>query len=757
MNQLFFGIYLTSVGSKLVRLFQTIFMGKYYLTLFCSIAFFFCQSQDQNKSFTVKFTEAVITPDGVLDEAVWEFADGPKDFQQYFPTDSVPAIQQTEIKMVYSNTTLYVAIKGKSAGRNYNTRSLQRDFRGGGIDQISLVFDTFNDGTLAYLFGINPFGVRREALISGGGTARNGFTTSWDVKWRGDAKIQDDFFTAEMAIPLTSFKFREGETKWRFNSYRLDMQSNERTTWMKIPQNQFIFSLAFMGDMIFEKGLGKSRTPLALIPYTNGIVAKDYENNETLNNFKVGGDAKISIGNSLNLDLTVNPDFSTVEVDNFITNLTRFEVALPERRQFFVDNNDLFGSFGGGRDANPFFSRRIGIASDTADNTIENRILGGLRLSGKLNNNLRLGFLNIQTEKDEGNKIPSNNNMMLALQQKVFSRSNLGFFFINRQALGTTSFVPEDEEYNRVVGLDYNLASSDNSWTGKFYAHKSFQPNDSDGNYSLGLNLGKNTRHFSAVLDLVSVDEEFNSDLGFIRRKDIVKMSNIFEGRYWPKNGKVNRYQAQIFSVVTWRPELDFLYSDYNLSLEGTAEFRSLEQLQASFNKRFVYLTSEFEPTGVDGAIALPANVGYHFNNIALSFESDERKLFNYRIEPSYGQFFNGKRYSVESRFSLRFQPKVELGLNFQYDHIELPAPYSTTDIWLISPRATITFSKSVFWSTLVQYSNQRDNLGINSRLQWRFAPLSDLFVVYNDNYFVDTFMPRSRSINLKFTYWLNI
>ena len=732
-------------------------MAKYYTAIPLLFLFLGVHSQNSPKSFTVKFIENTITPDGVLDEAVWSQANSANDFHQYFPSDSVPAIKTTEIKMLYNSTTLFVGIKAQADGPNYNTRSLQRDFRGPGIDQITFVFDTFNDGNTAFLFGINPFGVRREGLIANGGSNGRDFTTSWDVKWRGDAKVYDDYFTAELAIPLTSLKFKEGERKFRFNTYRLDMQTNERTTWIEIPQNQPIFSLAFMGDLIFDNGLGKSRTPLALIPYINGIAARDYENDENLSNFKVGGDAKVSIGNSLNLDLTVNPDFSTVEVDNFITNLTRFEVALPERRQFFVDNNDLFGNFGGGRDANPFFSRRIGIASDIEGNTIENRIIAGARLSGKLNPNLRLGFLNIQTEEDESNEIPSNNNMMLALQQKMFSRSNLGFFFINRQAVGAGDFLPEDEEYNRVVGLDYVLASADNSWTGKFYAHKSFQPEDNEGNYSLGFNLGKNTRNFSAFVDAVSIDEEFSSDLGFIPRKDIFKLANILEGRYWPEKGKINRYRLQMFNVVTWRQNLDFLYSDYNFSLEGTAEFKSLERLQARFQKRFVFLTSEFEPTGKDGAIPLPANTGYHFNSVALEFQSDQRKLFSFGIQPSYGEFFNGDRLSMEGRLNMRFQPKVELGLNMQYDHIALPEPFSTNDIWLISPRATITFSKSVFWSTLVQYSNQRDNLGINSRLQWRFAPLSDLFIVYNDNYFVNTFMPRSRSLNLKLTYWLNI
>ena len=106
---------------------------------------------------------------------------------------------------------------------------------------------------------------------------------------------------------------------------------------------------------------------------------------------------------------------------------------------------------------------------------------------------------------------------------------------------------------------------------------------------------------------------------------------------------------------------------------------------------------------------------------------------------------------------NLRIQPKAVISMNFRYDQIRLPEPYGSADIWLLSPRFDLTFSKSIFWSTLIQYSNQRDNLGINSRLQWRFAPLSDLFLVYNDNYFVNNFMPKLRSVNLKLTYWLNI
>ena len=114
----------------------------------------------------------------------------------------------------------------------------------------------------------------------------------------------------------------------------------------RVPQTQLLGTLAFADDLIFEKPLGKSRTPMTLIPYVNGLAQKDFEDNAADNSILVGGDAKIAIGDGLNLDLTFNPDFSNVEVDDIFTNLTRFELRLPERRQFFIDNSDLFGSFG---------------------------------------------------------------------------------------------------------------------------------------------------------------------------------------------------------------------------------------------------------------------------------------------------------------------------------------------------------------------------------------------------------------------------
>ena len=512
-----------------------------------------------------------------------------------------------------------------------------------------------------------------------------------------------------------------------------------------------------MGDMVFEKPLGKSKTPLAIIPYVNTSAQKDFEDDTSISNFKVGGDAKVSIGNSMNLDITLNPDFSQVEADDQVTNLTRFEVSLPEKRQFFIDNSDLFSSFGGGRDANPFFSRRIGIARDTAGNNIENKIVAGARLSGKLNKDLRLGFFTIQTEEDEANEIPSNNNTMLALQQKVFARSNIGMFFINRESLKDYDFVAQEDKYNRVVGLDYNLISENNIWSGKFYAHKSFEPEESSKNYSSGARVSFNSRKFKFFTDWVYVGDNFRSDLGFIRRTGIVKGGMNLERVLWPRNSSIINHSFRFFPIVIWSPEDDFQNTDYSVRSSWEARFKDQSFVSAQLNNRYTYLFDDFDPTNTDGGIPIPGNQGYYYNSLEFEYRSDRRKIFSYSVEPAIGRFYNGNKYSVEARMSMRFQPKALISLLINYDNISLPDPFPSADIWLISPKLDITFSRSLFWSTLIQYSNQRDNLGINSRLQWRFAPLSDLFLVYNDNYYVNEFAPRLRSINLKFTYWLNI
>ena len=286
------------------------------------------------KSVVIKKIETPIIIDGELDEDIWQQSDAADDFWQYFPSDSILAESNTEIKMAYDDRALYLGIICKSIGNNYIIPSLKRDFRAGGNDNITLIFDPFNDGANAFFFGTNPYGVLREGLISGGGEGRGGFTTSWDNKWKCKSSIGDDYWIAEIEILFSTLRFNPGSTQWKFNSYRFDMQTNETSTWSHIPRNQRIFSLGYMGDLLWEEPLKSTGSNISIIPYATTGYSKDYEDLTTEGGnsdliYNIGGDAKIGITSSLNLDLTLNPDFSQVEVDRQITDLSRFEIFFP--------------------------------------------------------------------------------------------------------------------------------------------------------------------------------------------------------------------------------------------------------------------------------------------------------------------------------------------------------------------------------------------------------------------------------------------
>ncbi len=727
--------------------------GLLFTLIFMTISFSFAQQKEVH----VKWVEEEISIDGLLDEDVWRTADVATDFWQYFPTDTLLSTSQTEIRMLFDEKFLYVGIKVYSLGDNYVVPSLKRDFSARANDNISMMFDTYRDGSNAFMFGTNPEGVQREALISGGGAGQRDFRSTWDVKWENVSKKYKGYYIAEIKIPLVSFKFRDQETKWRFTSYRFDTQSNESSTWGKTPQNQMISNLAFMGNMIFERPLNKVKTQFAVIPYVSANVSRDYDIGDTSTDFSIGGDAKIPIGNSLNLDLTVNPDFSQVEVDELVVNLTRFEVFLPEKRQFFIDNADLFSDFGNIRSANPFFSRRIGIAEDLEEENIENAIIAGARLSGKINKNLRIGVLNIQTSEDAANEIPTNNNTVIALQQKLFSRSNIGFIFVNRQVTKMSDFVDEAEKFNRVIGLDFNLRSEDNKWSGKYYLHKSFVPESGDKDFSSGGFLEYNTRKWKFNLGSTYVGEDFQADLGFIRRNDILTMDPVATRIFYPTDSKVNTHIIEIRSNATWSPDLDFKYTDGMVDLEYQMQFRNQSSMEVALNHRYTYLLEEFDPTGSDNGEPLPAFSDYTYSKLDLTYESDRRKVFSFNVRTDLGEFFNGHRYALTSDFRLRLQPYFTASFRSSINYIDLPDPYPTETIWFLGPKVDFTFTKNLFWSTFVQFNSQDQDFSINSRLQWRFKPLSDLYVVYNDNYKTTPFSPGTRALIVKFTYWINI
>lgn len=723
----------------------------------------YSQFDDESKSITVAdFTEKPVI-DGALDEAMWAELTPASDFWQYFPTDSLLAKGQTEIYMGADKDNLYIGIKCYGAGNNWLVNSLKRDFRAGGNDNITLVFDTFDDQTNGIFFGINPEGVIREGVITNGGNGFRDFSESWDNKWKGDAQKFDGYYTAELEIPFSTLRFDPSNTKWGFLAYRFDTQDNEMSVWKRTPRQQTLFSLAYTGEMIWNKTPEAKGSRVSLIPFISAGTSKDFEAGTASSSFAdIGGDIKVGVTSGLNLDLTFNPDFSQVEVDRQVTNLSRFEIFFPERRQFFVENADLFGDFGFS-DINPFFSRRIGVGKDVnTGSTVQNRILGGARLSGKLNKDTRIGLLNMQTEQNQELGVPSANYSVAVLQKKLWDRSNIGFIVINKQSSGEAVEINELTPYNRVAGLDFNYASTDNTWSGKTFLHTSITPGES-AKIAHGTEAAYNTRSFEMTWSHEYVAQDYNAEVGFVRRTNYYRAEPSISLRSFPLSGPFNR--------ISYRGDADFIFkpgfgkTDHDIGVGVNGQFNNGARFFLGLSHNYVYLFDDFDPTGTSST-PLEAETEYNYVNLEGSISTDSRKSVSASFRPYIGEYFNGWRSGLQGSLTLRYQPKGSIQLNYSWNHFSMPHLDENKQTLLIGPRIDYTFSKALFASAFIQYNTQAKNTNVNARLQWRFAPVSDFFLVFTDNYLTGNvsdpsdrfaFDIKNRAIVAKLTYWFNV
>lgn len=732
----------------------------FFFILVGVISFFQAEAQApaQQNAFAFKLKEP-ITLDGILDEAIWKDAEGWNgNFMQYFPSDTSLSKFPTRVKVAFDDTNLYLAAIMENTGpRKYVSTSLRRDYRGEQNDGISFVFDTFNDGTNAFQFGVNPYGVQREALLANGGSRSEDLNLAWDNKWYSEAKIMENHWQVEVIIPLSTLRFKEGAQNWNVNFYRIDSHTGERSTWAPIPRNIPIITTAFLRKMIFEEPLQKKGANISLIPYVAGRTSRNFlENSSESLTPAVGGDAKIGIGPAMNLDLTFNPDFSQVEVDQQVTNLDRFEIFFPERRQFFLENGDLFDSFGQPR-SRPFFSRRIGVDIDSATGqNVQSKIIYGARLSGKLNENWRVGAMNMQTATDEDAGIVGKNFTVLALQRKVFDRSNIGLIYVNKESLALDEYQQlfDPTAYNRLLGVDYNLNSANGKWTGKVFYHRTFESVKVDKPYSFNAYLLYNDLHWNWTFSVQDVGKSYNPEVGFVPRSDFKRINPDLTYLFYPKSKFINRHGPKIEFEGLWNETLGTTDRDINLGY--IVRFNSLAELEVTQRNRYVYLFSNFDPTRSGGA-PLAAGTDYSYQNVLVEFRSNPRKKLNVGVVGEFGEYFTGSIQRITSQTGLRLGYLANISMNFNYARIRLPQPQRDADLILVGPRIDLTLTKDLFWTTFVQYNSQIDNMNINTRIQWRYAPVSDFFLVYTDNYFPGDFLPKQRSLVFKLNYWLNL
>lgn len=711
------------------------------------------------KSVTIRESNSTIRVDGVLDEEAWLHAEPAQDFFQRYPADTSVAVTLTAVKLTYDQDFFYVgAVCYDLVEGDYVVESLRRDFEDRGNDALNIIIDPFSDLTNGFLFGITPYGVQRESLIINGGSGHHDENVSWDNKWFSKVSRHEDHWVAEIAIPLKTLRYKEGIETWRVNFVRIDYKQNEYSNWNWIPRNFSATSLAHTGELQWDHPLHDAKSNVSIIPYAKVGGTKDYEEGTPGKLIRgLGTDAKIGLTSSLNLDLTVNPDFSQVEVDQQVTDLDRFEIYFPEKRQFFLENSDLFADFGS-MSARPFFSRRIGIASDTStDQNIENPIYFGARLSGRINKDWRVGAMTMQAADDEEIGLPSINYAVAAVQRRVFARSNIAAILVNKQPVELLSPEADSAElksWNRVAGIDFNLASLDNRWIGKVFYHHSFSPDAGSSPFSHGASVQYQDEHWDLRWSHSLVGEDFNAEVGYVRRTGFKRITPEVGYDFYPNSRLLNRHGPSLEYEGYW--DMGNRKIDEKWSLRYMLRFNNQMFAFVSGNKEYILLTDDFDPTGTDGP-ELPTGSDYHNYYFSYFARSDIRKSLSFDARGRIGEYYNGSRFEIEGDANYRFRPYGVVSLAFSYNRVRLPDPYHDADLYLIGPKFDITFTKTLYLATLVQYNSQINNINVNARFQWRYKPASDIYLVYTDNYYGDVFKSKNRALVFKITYWLNI
>ena len=678
--------------------------------------------------------------DGLLNEQVWKTAEKTGLFYRILPIDTGFAKAQTRVMVGYDQSNLYFAIIcfDPTPGKR-PVESLRRDFSFPKNDNFIIFMDTYNDKTNGFSFGVSAAGAQWDGLQANGGFV----SLDWDCKWKSAVKNYPNRWVAEFSIPFRSIRYEENAGEWGINFSRLDLKTNEKSSWAPVPRQFQSANLAYTGALVWDEPPPGAGVNYSLIPYISGKAVRDVEAGESTNTgLDAGMDAKITLSTSMNLDLTVHPDYSQVEVDQQVTNLDRYELFFPEKRQFFLENSDLFASLGSDR-MRPFFSRRIGLNTP---------VLAGGRLSGKLGNNYRIGLMDMQTNALD--TIPAANYGVAVVQRQLFSRSNVTLFLVNKQITG----VSEDSLlsaniFNRVAGVDFNLANANNRWTGKAFYHQSFYPDAPKDAFVVAGNLAYNTQKLSVKINQAWVGEHFQAETGYIPRKGFFQVNPELQYKFFPASKKLANHGPLVKTNLFFGKEMQL--TDREVSAGYALEWLNRSKLSGNVKDVFVRLQEPFDPTHTGGD-SLAAGSTFDWKEMEISYNSDTRKLFNYELMMNIGGYYNGTKRGVTGVMNFRVQPYGSLAMVASYYRIILPEPYNSADLILVGPRLDLTFTDKLFLTTFVQYNNQIENLNLNIRFQWRFAPVSEFYIVYTENSYPENLQTKNRALVAKLSYWFN-
>ncbi len=708
--------------------------------------------------------------DGDLSDRAWQQAEVGSNFIQHEPQDGVPATEQTTLQVVFTSSTIYFAMN--AFDRNPEAiiaKEMERDSRVFQDDSLILLLDTFHDRRNAYTFETNLNGARSDTLVTDEGRDLN---LQWDGIWTVAARRTASGWAAEMAIPISTLRFDPAAPAWGLNVQRYIAHKREMTHWSGLPREvgvmgqvgstlQPVHRVSMAGELTGLQGLSRS-TQLQVKPFVIGDLSEEPELDvDPAADGDLGLDLKWGLTRSLALDLTYNTDFAEVEVDELQTNLTRFSLYFPEKRDFFLENAGIF-DFGPPHRLfylppifKAFFSRRIGL-----DEGRQVPIDWGARLTGRIGG-WNVGVLRVTTAglADEAETVPSNGFTVARVKRNVGERSTIGAMI--------TEAAPAGDQANRVVGVDFDYKPTPKLGFGGFWSSSGLGENPPEpgavddgtgggasvralGEGAYGVNVDYQGRAITAYVDAQDIEGDFDPAAGFLLRRNVRRLSPMFQ---W-----LPRIERGL--VRSWFTEVRAEY--YETLDGGELESRRIEispvgmRMMSEDRWRLGYVAeteSLVEPFEVSDGIVIPAGY-YRFDTVELAGFSNQSRMFGVRGRLRLGDFYDGRQASSRVLVNFRVSRHLQTETRWIWNDIELPQ--GDFEVGLYSQLVDITFNPDLRLNTIIQYNDLSGDLGLNLRLHWIYKPGADLFVVYNENWMAEDLRYRTsthRQIAVKFTY----
>jgi len=681
---------------------------------------------------TATRVEGAIEVDGRLDEPAWQLAEPVRDFYQRERNEGLPATERTEVRVLYDQSFLYVGFHClDSHPELISARGLFRDEGGGSDDLVSIMLDSFNDRRSAIQFVSNPNGLIEDLLQTGEDTSTRNH--DFDTVWLARGTHTADGYQVEIGIPFRSLRFEPppegGAIVFGIGFKRNIPRKNEEDYWPFVPNDSSWYRPSELGQLHGLQQVRPGRN-LQFRPYVLGGGTRDVVQNVADFRHEAGLDAKWGVTTGLTADFTVNTDFAQEEADVQQINFTRFSLFFPEKRQLFLENQQMF-QFGVPSEVDLVFTRRIGL-SDTGDIV---PLLAGARIAGR-QGRTTLGAFNMQTGASDDDTMPSENFTVVRVRRDLFSRSSVGALVTNRQGGG---------RFNRVAGADGRFHFKEVWFLDGFVAAMDASNHPEAANAFYG-RFAYDSDRIGAMYRYLDVGSGFDPGVGFVRRRD--SRDSTGELRFSP------RPRSDLIRQFDFKVSLDYLTNRQNV-LETRARVASFTTNFESGDAATVTFTNGFEaledPFTLHPGIDIPPGT-YRTNRTEFQLNTFRRRHATLKFTYGTGGFWGGTRDLVSAQAAYRITKNFGISLNWATNWVDLPEGRFTTN--LVSSRIQIALRNDLALLSLLQYNEDTKQFSTNIRFNWIPKPGSDLFVVYNeldDTY--GRFAAKNRSLVVKLNY----